>query len=179
MQGRIVILTGPPGTGKTTVAAMVAQRSSLCCSAHMHTDDFYHYLVKGAIPPHLPESQAQNQVVMEAMAQAASRLAQAGYDVVVDGIVGPWFLGPWQAVADKGLAVHYMVLRASKAETERRALHRAKLDPERNLELVETMWAQFCGLGPYEGNVIDTTDQSPEEAACTVLERLAARNHLL
>lgn len=51
---------------------------------------------QGAIPPHLPESQAQNQVVMEAMAQAASRLAQAGYDVVVDGIVGPWFLGPWR-----------------------------------------------------------------------------------
>ena len=25
-------------------------------SVNMHTDDFYHYLSKGAIPPHLPES---------------------------------------------------------------------------------------------------------------------------
>lgn len=23
---------------------------------NMHTDDFYHYLNKGAIPPHMPES---------------------------------------------------------------------------------------------------------------------------
>lgn len=111
----------------------------------MHTDDFYHYHCQwGRSRPiaRIPGSEPGGDGSHGA---SRSRLAQAGYDVVVDGIVGPWFLGPWQAAADKGLAVHYMVLRASKAETERRALHRAKLDPERNLELVETMWAQFCG----------------------------------
>ena len=39
-QGRILIVTGPPGTGKTTAAALAAQQTSLERSVHMHTDDF-------------------------------------------------------------------------------------------------------------------------------------------
>ena len=54
-QGRIIVITGAPGTGKTTTASVVAKESDLEKSVHMHTDDFYHYLSKGAIPPHLPE----------------------------------------------------------------------------------------------------------------------------
>ena len=48
---------------------------------HMHTDDFYHYLSKGAIPPHLPESNEQNLIVIEAFLEAAKRYARGGYDV--------------------------------------------------------------------------------------------------
>ena len=40
-QGRIVVMTGAPGTGKTTAAAMVAAESDLDKSVHMHTDDFF------------------------------------------------------------------------------------------------------------------------------------------
>lgn len=61
-QGRIIVITGAPGTGKTTTASVVAKESDLEKSVHMHTDDFYHYLSKGAIPPHLPESIVNNPV---------------------------------------------------------------------------------------------------------------------
>lgn len=43
-QGRIIVITGAPGTGKTTTASAVAKESDLEKSVHMHTDDFYHYL---------------------------------------------------------------------------------------------------------------------------------------
>ena len=46
-QGRIIVITGAPGTGKTTTASAVAKESDLEKSVHMHTDDFYHYLSKG------------------------------------------------------------------------------------------------------------------------------------
>lgn len=49
-RGRIVVITGSPGTGKTTTSARVAKESSMEKSVHMHTDDFYHYLSKGAVP---------------------------------------------------------------------------------------------------------------------------------
>ena len=45
-QGRIIVITGAPGTGKTTTASVVAKESDLEKSVHMHTDDFYHYLSK-------------------------------------------------------------------------------------------------------------------------------------
>ena len=148
-QGRIIVITGAPGTGKTTTASAVAKESDLEKSVHMHTDDFYHYLSKGAIPPHLPESNEQNLIVIEAFLEAAKRYARGGYDVIVDGIVGPWFLEPWLNIVQEHYEVHYIVLRASKEETMKRAIERSKLDRETNIELVETMWNQFSNLGIY------------------------------
>lgn len=104
-QGRIIVITGSPGTGKTTTASIVAKESDMDKSVHMHTDDFFHYLSKGAIPPHLPESNKQNLVVIEAFLEAAKRYARGGYDVIVDGIVGPWFLEPWKALAQEDYEV--------------------------------------------------------------------------
>ena len=69
-----------------------------------------------------------------------------GYDVIVDGIVGPWFLEPWLNIVQEHYEVHYIVLRASKEETMKRAIERSKLDRETNVELVETMWKQFSNI---------------------------------
>lgn len=41
-QGRIIVITGSPGTGKTTTASIVAKESNMDKSVHMHTDDFFH-----------------------------------------------------------------------------------------------------------------------------------------
>lgn len=178
-QGRIIVITGSPGTGKTTAASIVAKESGMDKSVHMHTDDFFHYLSKGAIPPHLPESNEQNLVVIEAFLEAAKRYARGGYDVIVDGIVGPWFLEPWRALAREGYEVHYIVLRAGKEETMRRAVQRAKLDRKTNIELVETMWEQFYGLGRYEAHVIDTTNCSVQETVSAIQEKIASGTAVL
>ena len=178
-QGRIIVITGSPGTGKTTTASIVAKESDMDKSVHMHTDDFFHYLSKGAIPPHLPESNKQNLVVIEAFLEAAKRYARGGYDVIVDGIVGPWFLEPWKALAQEDYEVHYIVLRASKKETMKRAVERSKLDRKTNIELVETMWEQFYGLGIYESKVIDTTTFTIKDTVSAIKERVACGTSLL
>lgn len=177
--GRIVVVTGSPGTGKTTASAMLAKESGMERSAHMHTDDFYHYLSKGAIPPHLPESDAQNLIVIEAFLEAAKRYARGGYEVIVDGIVRPWFLEPWLNTAGEGYEVHYIVLRAGREETMRRAAGRSKLSRETNLRLVEAMWEQFCHMGIYEQNVIDTTSLSAAETVAAIQEKIRSGTALL
>ena len=178
-QGRIIVITGSPGTGKTTTASIVAKESNMDKSVHMHTDDFFHYLSKGAIPPHLPESNEQNLVVIEAFLEAAKRYARGGYDVIVDGIVGPWFLEPWRTLVREDYEVHYIVLRASKEETMKRAVERTKLDKETNTDLVEVMWEQFHNIGEYESNVIDTTNYLIQDTVSAIQEKISNKTALL
>ncbi len=178
-QGRIIVITGSPGTGKSTTASIIAKESNLEKSVHMHTDDFYHYLSKGAISPHLPESNEQNLVVIEAFLEAAKRYARGKYDVIVDGIIGSWFLEPWQNIVREGYEIHYIILRASKEETMKRVVERSKLDRETNKELVETMWEQFCDLGIYESNVVDTTMHSVTDTVIAVKQKVASGMALL
>ncbi|MED1569356.1 AAA family ATPase [Bacillus paramycoides] len=178
-QGRIIIITGSPGTGKSTTASIVAKESNLSKSVHMHTDDFYHYIQKGAIHPFLPESQEQNLIVIEAFLEAAKRFARGGYDVIIDGIVGPWFLKPWLKVVQDNYEVHYIILRATKKETMKRAINRTKLDEDANIELVEKMWEQFNNLGIYESNIIDTTNQSTEQSVSTIKAVIEKKSSLL
>ena len=86
----LLVVTGPPGSGKSTVSAALAQRSGP--STLVEGDRFFAFLARDAIEPWLPESDEQNRVVMAAAASAAGRFAQGGFAAVFDGIVGPWFL---------------------------------------------------------------------------------------
>ena len=175
-QGRILVITGAPGTGKTTLSSIIAKESDMEKSVHMHTDDFYHYLSKNAIAPHLPQSNAQNLVVIESFLEAAKRFARSGYDVIVDGIIGPWFLAPWLNIVQEGYEVHYIILRTNKEETMN---ERSKLDRDTNIELVQTMWEQFCNLGIYEKNVVDTTNFSISDTVLAVKDKITNKTCLL
>src|SRR3954447_1613213 len=84
----LLVVTGPPGVGKSTIAALVADR--LPQSALIEGDAFFAFLRQGAIEPWLPESQTQNEIVTEAAAVATGRFAR-DYATVYDGVMGPWF----------------------------------------------------------------------------------------
>jgi predicted ABC-type ATPase len=90
----LLVVTGPPGVGKSTVAALVADR--LPRSVLVEGDAFFAFVRQGAIEPWLPESHGQNQVVIEAAAVATGRFAR-DYPTVYDGVVGPWFLDAFLA----------------------------------------------------------------------------------
>ena len=47
MAARIVIVSRACGTGKTSIARLLAKNSTYAHAIHIHTDDFYQYVRKG------------------------------------------------------------------------------------------------------------------------------------
>ncbi len=103
----LVVVTGPPGAGKSTVAGLLADRFGH--SVLVPGDAFFAFVARGAVEPWLPAAHGQNEVVTRAAAAAAGRYAAGGYGTVYDGVVGPWFLGDFAAGASLD-CLHYAVL---------------------------------------------------------------------
>ena len=172
----VLILTGAPGTGKTTTASILAERAP--AAVHLETDTFFHFIRSGYIEPWKPESHAQNQVAMGIAAEAATAYAAAGYFTVVEGIVLPrWFLAPMRdALRRNGFRAVYAVLRAPLPICMGRLERR---DGAVDEEAVTKIWSEFEDLGEFEANALDVSERSPEEAANTVEQVLAAGSHLV
>jgi predicted kinase len=163
--GSILIVTGPPGAGKTTLARALAE-SSERPAVHLHADDFYAAIRCGFVAPWLPESAAQNATIARAVAAAAVEYALGGYAVMLDGIVGPWLLDPHrEAAARAGVALAYVVLRSDRATVTARARDRA-IAPL--AEYPPHIFEGFADLGSLEGHAIDTTGWSIAETVARV-----------
>jgi len=172
--GRIVIVSGPPGAGKSTVSRRLAQDAVGPLGMHMHTDDMYAYIRKGFVEPWRSDSQAQNVTLMNAMAASAAICAAGGYEVVIDGIVGPWFFDPWiQAARSRSLELHYVVLLPDEAATVARATARTAPGAMTDAGVTRQMWQAFQDFAPAPAHVVDTTGQAPEQTVAAVVAALA------
>jgi cytidylate kinase len=117
----LLIVTGPPGAGKSTVAALIADSTPR--SVLVPGDAFFGFLANGAIDPWLPESHEQNTVVTRAAGKAVGEFVAGGFSVVYDGVIGPWFLDTFITTA--GLTeVDYAALLPTAEVCQRRVATR-------------------------------------------------------
>lgn len=148
--GEVVIVSGPPGAGKSTIAAALASQAAR--SVHLESDWFFRWIRSGFVPPHLPESRLQNTVVMDLVTDAAAGYAEAGYVVIWDGIVGPWFLDRVvRRLTARRVPVSYLVLRAARSTSLERVRQR---DGTTDISGAEIMWDHFADLGTFEAHVV-------------------------
>jgi cytidylate kinase len=178
VNSNVVILTGPPAAGKTTVAELVAASASRP-TVHLTTDLFYRSIRTGFVLPFLPEAQRQNEVVIEAIVGTVATFARGGYDVVVDGIFGPWFLPPFRELAERDqLTLFYVVLRpdldTALARANQRMGHELK-----DLDAIAGLHRAFEQLGNLEHHAIDTGDLTAEQTSAEVRRILASGKYRL
>ncbi len=172
----LLILTGPPGAGKTTIGAILASESPQ--SACIHSDWFWTTIVNGGIPPWEGAADAQNRAMIRAATAAGVRVANAGFTTVLDGILGPWHFDPIrEELAACKAVVNYVVLRPdgdtclarARGRVLEAAEHRDALTDE---EPIRHMWDQFSDLGPIEHFVIDSSGIDPEVTTMLIQERI-------
>ena len=180
--GEILLLTGSPGSGKTTVAPLVADRREP--SACLDLDWFFAKLQRGAIEPWRVEAHAQNRVVLRAAAEAVVAFAQGGYYTVAEGILYPFMLDLFvQACAPHALPLNYAVLRAPIGVVQQRVQER-RFEPVHaealaDAAVVDDLWTQFESQGVGELHRVDSGTRTPDEVADEIDRRMAAGNFRL
>jgi predicted ABC-type ATPase len=164
----LIVVTGPPGAGKSTVAEALV--TGFTPSALVPGDDFFGFLRAGRIDPWLPESQAQNEAITRAAAAAAGRLTAGGYVVVFDGMVGPWFL-PTFADAAGAVRLHYAVLMPSEQCCRNRVATRRD-HGFTDLAATSHMYQQFAQAQIEERHRFDNSMDEPVQTAASIRARM-------
>ena len=118
----------------------------------------------------MPGAGKQNIVASKTMVSCAKNYAEAGYEVVADGVIGDSFLDHWTEGISKGINVHYAILLPSLAMTLARDENRGRPPAP---DGVIHCWNMISSWTAYKSHMIDSTGQTPMETAATVRSMLS------
>jgi hypothetical protein len=171
----LLILTGPPGAGKTTTATLIAEHFTP--SVVLEADALWAHVVRGFVEPWDKESDDQNRALVRASLAAAARLTASGYATVLSGHVGPWFMDlVAHELSDLSAPVAYVVLRPTLDDCLARCSER-RSDPRHagalaDEEVIRQLYRSYSNLDGFEGHVIDSHGLTAEETASLVAREM-------
>jgi shikimate kinase len=175
--GQLLLLTGSPGCGKTTIAPLVADHAPL--SVCLDLDWFFAKLRSGALEPWRGEAHRQNRVVLSAAASAVATFTAGGYFTVADGILYPFMLDLFvNACAPLGIDLNYAVLRAPLPVVLSRVQSRRTEPPHAGAladeTVVENLWRTFEEHDLDARHRVDVAERTPREIAEEIYQRCSA-----
>jgi chloramphenicol 3-O-phosphotransferase len=173
-RGTIFLITGTPGSGKSSVAAALAKRYPF--GIHIPVDDLREWVVSGIahpVPLWTEETGRQFRLARQAALEIARIYAGAGFAVVIDDIIFPDEAARGMVEALSGYDVHKVVLHPDLDTALRRNAERTNKQFDTGV-LTETIRslhgafarADFTGAG---WQVIDNTHLDVEETVDRIL----------
>lgn len=165
----IVIISGPPGAGKSSVAEALCERYDR--TVHLETDDAYAWIRMGFIQPWKSGAARQNMMVSRAAARAATAFAQEQYGVFIDGVIGTMHLPAYiEELKAAAVPVHYAVLLPPLDVIIRRAAEREKRIRGVDDSMFTRAHAMFADAPDLPGWRIDNSSMTAQQTADAVME---------
>jgi gluconate kinase len=121
--GRLIILSGPVGAGKTAVGEELKELMA-GPTVYIEGDTFWKHIVRDSNDEPFNKGL---RAAMRAMISAAAAYAASGYETILDFSVPPWYLDGVRKIAEPRVKeVHYVVIRPSYAMCAYRAAIRGE-----------------------------------------------------
>ena len=175
----IVLITGPPGGGKSTIGRLVAEAFDR--SVHIEADVVRESIVGGFVVPSLEwpdDILEQFALQREIVIHWASRMSDAGYVPVVDDAPIPphgHFEDQYAPLLSRP-DVHPIILRADADVVRARIRARQGRFDEMLVGVVDHALGFLDNLDHDRWHTVDTTDLTVEGAVETVVSHLRAAN---
>ena len=169
-QSRIILLTGIPGAGKTSVAAALA--SKFPRSAHVEADVLRTFIRQGGVNPGgSPRDEADRQLELATrmVAEVANQLVAESFTVIVDDVVVTRGRLDGYLAALRGAPLHYVLLappREIVLERDRRRTDKSVA--EQYLWLYDRMEQECLGTGLD----LDTSAWDEAETAAVIADAI-------
>jgi len=169
MQQAVIVISGIPGAGKSTIAAIVARR--LARSAHIEAEVLQRFVVGGCVwPDGEPQEEAMGQLRLRGrnVALLADSFFAAGFTPVIDDVVIGSRLRDLQAdLRSRPLLFALLTPRLDMVRARNR---------QRPNKDVFAAWQHLDAVAraetPPVGLWLDTSDQTAEESAEELLRRI-------
>jgi len=175
----VIILSGPPGAGKTAVAEALCERYDRML--HVEVDELRHMVKAGYRHPWTGDAQAHEQLVLAARnASAIARESVAmRYAVVIDDVVPAEMAKVYhEALAGAGVPVHLVTLLPTIEVTLARDASRRFSIPERVHVLHERL-ASEAESGALPGTVLDSSGDRDAALTADRVQEVAERGTAL